>query len=81
MTASKSDRLLLVLFSKDLVMLEFLVKTLEFEFKIVKQFEMFQNQFVGSRFSVKDPRSLFVKELSGWNQKTLSFAPEPPSTL
>jgi hypothetical protein len=35
-TASKSDRLLLVLFSKDLVMLEFLVKTLEFEFKIVK---------------------------------------------
>ena len=65
LTAFKSDRLLLVLFSRNLVMLKFLVHTLEFEFRIVKQFVMFQNQSVGSRFSVKDLRSFFVKELFG----------------
>ena len=82
--ASKSDRLLLVLFSRTLVMLKFLVKNLEFGIRIVEQFVMFQNQSVGSRFSVKallmgyvifvkDLRSFLVKELFRWNKKTLSF--------
>jgi hypothetical protein len=43
LTAFKSDRLLLVLFSRNLVMLKFLVHTLEFELRIVKQLVMFQN--------------------------------------
>ena len=50
--ASKSDSLLLVLFSRTLVLLKFLVKALEFEFGSVEQFVMFQNRSLGSRFSV-----------------------------
>jgi hypothetical protein len=49
---SKSDRLLLVLFSGTLVLLKFLVKALEFEFGSVEQFVKFQNQSLGFRFSV-----------------------------
>jgi hypothetical protein len=78
--ASKSDRLLLVLFSRTLVLLKFLVKTLEFGFRSVEQFVMFQNRSMGSRFSVnalwmgfvifvKDLRTFLVKELFRWNKK------------
>ena len=79
--ASKSDRLLLLMFTRTLAMLKFLVKILEFGIRFVQLFVMFQNRswgpgsalLLGYVIFVKDLCSFHVKELFSWIKKILSF--------